>query len=145
MTERQNNRIIIHDGPHAMEALNTLKKDIPAESLHSIAEKAARIIEYSVDPVVGPPEQPSDGLLYGLIQSGKTSIIIISAAMAADNGFKCIIILTSDINPLYAQTLERVSNALRGLDVLGKKDWEDPVRFERRVRTSPFVVVCSKK
>src|SRR3990170_4013382 len=42
------------------------------------------------------------------------------------------------------QTLERVKKALRGLSVLGKKDWKDASRFERQLRTTPFVVVCSK-
>jgi hypothetical protein len=83
-------------------------------------------------------------LLYGLIQSGKTSIITVAAAMAADNGFQCIVILTSDIDLLYDQTLERIRKALRGLSVLGKNDWRDPARFERHLRTPPFVVVCSK-
>ncbi len=52
--------------------------------------------------------------------------------------------MTSDIDLLYEQTLERVRKALRGLSVLGKKDWKDSTRFERQLRTTPFVVVCSK-
>jgi hypothetical protein len=97
-----------------------------------------------VDPADGPPVVPSDGLLYGLIQSGKTSIMTVVAAMAADNGFHCIVILTSDIDLLYDQTLNRLRRALRGLTVLGKNDWRDPARFERHLRTPPIVVVCSK-
>lgn len=145
-SQPQSKRMIIHDERHTKEALSMLEKtdNLSPESLLSIVEKAGKIIEHSVDPLTGPPESPSDGLLYGSIQSGKTSIITVTAAMAADNGFRCIIILTSDINPLYGQTLERIGRALRGLEVLGKKDWEEPTRFERRIRTSPFVVVCSK-
>ncbi|OGL69593.1 MAG: hypothetical protein A3J27_08620 [Candidatus Tectomicrobia bacterium RIFCSPLOWO2_12_FULL_69_37] len=122
-----------------------MRREIPSDdSIRSITEKAARIIGKSVDPIAGPPDRPSDGLLYGLIQSGKTSIITVAAGMAADNGFKCILILTSDIDLLYDQTLERVRRALRGLTVLGKNDWRDAARFERQLRTTPFVVVCSK-
>ena len=136
-------RQIIRDGLHTKEAISALGKEIKApELLHGIAERAARILEYAVDPVAGPVD-PSYGLLYGLIQSGKTSVITVTAAMGADNGFKCILILTSDLNPLYSQTLRRIKSQLRGLKVLGKSDW-DGAAFERQVRTSPFVVVCSK-
>ncbi len=142
MSEQQ--KKIIHDGLNTEEALSVLSKEIlSAESLHAIAERAGRILEYSVDPVSGETD-PSYGLLYGLIQSGKTSIITVTAAMAADNGFKCIIILTSDITPLYNQTLLRIRSQLRGLTVLGKADWHDISRFERHIRTSPFAIVCSK-
>ncbi|MGA3160283.1 MAG: Z1 domain-containing protein [Terracidiphilus sp.] len=119
-----------------------MSEEIP--NTDSILEKSKQIIENSVDPIAGPPEAPSDGLLYGLIQSGKTSIITAAAAMAADNGFKCLIILTSDNNPLYGQTRKRTRQALRGLKVLGKNEWEDKESFERQVRNSPFAVICSK-
>lgn len=138
-------REIIRDGAHIQEVLSVLEAEgISPTSLVAITEKAAQILEKSVDPIAGPPEQPSDGLLYGLIQSGKTSVIQVTAAMASDNGFQCIVILTSDIDLLYAQTLGRMKSALQGLEVLGKDDWNDPKRFERRLRNPPFVVVCSK-
>jgi hypothetical protein len=54
------------------------------------------------------------------------------------------VVLTSDIDLLYDQTLERMRIALRGLSVLGKNDWRDANRFERYLRTPPFVIVCSK-
>jgi hypothetical protein len=119
------------------------KEILVPQSLHAIAERAGEVLQHAVDPVAGPTE-PSYGLLYGLIQSGKTSVITVTAAMAADNGFKCIIILTSDINPLYSQTLQRIRSQLRGLTVFGKSDWNNLSRFERQIRTSPFAVVCSK-
>ena len=144
MSDKHDQRHIIQDGPHTIEVLNVLGVDIPRPSLPSITERAVQILQKAVDPIAGQPEQPSDGLLYGLIQSGKTSIIQVAAAMAADNGFQCILILTSDIDLLYDQTLERMHRALQGLSVLGKNDWRDPSRFERQLRNAPFVIVCSK-
>jgi hypothetical protein len=135
-------KLVISDGSHIQEALEVLSVKI--KDTGSILEKSKQIIENSVDPIAGPPDSPSDGLLYGLIQSGKTSIITAASAMAADNGFKCIIILTSDNNPLYGQTHKRTRQALRGLKVLGKNEWEDKESFERQVRNSPFAVICSK-
>jgi hypothetical protein len=141
--EGRRSREIIRDGQHTTEALSALANEISdSTSLHIIAERAAKILEYAVDPVSGNAE-PSYGLLYGLIQSGKTSVITITTAMAVDNGFKCILVLTSDLNPLYTQTLRRIRSQLRGLKVFGKSDWDGPA-FERQLRTSPFVVVCSK-
>ena len=86
----------IRDGQRTTEGLSALVNEIsePA-SLHVIAELAASILQYAVDPLSGNVK-PSYGLLYGLIQSGKTSVITITTAMAVDNGFKCIIVLTSD-------------------------------------------------
>ncbi len=148
--EHSGGRTIIRDGKHVIEVKNVLSQEIhSAESMQSVEGKAEQIIENSIDPIAGPSgcegaERENDGLLYGLIQSGKTSIITIAAAMAADNGFQCIVILTSDIDLLYDQTLERVRRALPGLSVLGKNDWKDAHRFERQLRTQPFVIVCSK-
>jgi len=135
---------IISDGPHAVEILRILENDLKAAGTAAAAKKAERIIELSVDPNGGPPSQPSDGLLYGLIQSGKTSIMTVAAAMAADNGFQCILVLTTDNDLLYEQTLERVRAGLRGISVLGKREWRDPARFRSKLRTPPFAVVCSK-
>jgi hypothetical protein len=137
-------RRVITDGSNTAEILKILEKDLKANGIAAALEKAARIIDLSVDPTAGPPSQPSDGLLYGLIQSGKTSIMTVAAAMAADNGFDCILVLTTDNDPLYDQTLERVRAGLRGLRVLGKKDWKDSTRFRRQLRTVPFAIVCSK-
>ena len=138
-------RKIIVDGMHTKEVLNVLRPQIGNEAgVASVLEKAVEVLSQCVDPIAGPTLQPSDGLLYGLIQSGKTSVITVVAALAADNGFQAIIVLTSDIDLLYDQTLERLRKALRGLRVLGKDDWRDPSSFGRQVRTAPFVIICSK-
>lgn len=138
-------RKIQTNGLHTEEALNILKEEIKDEnSLSTILEKAKQILERSVDPTQGPPSKPNDGLLYGLIQSGKTSIITVLIALAVDNGFQCVLILTSDIDLLYCQTLERIRKALRGINVLGKNDSKDQIRFQRQTRTTPFAIVCSK-
>jgi hypothetical protein len=138
------NRVIKTDGPHTEEVLKVLAKDLGPTGIEVAMQRALRIIEFAVDPLGGVPKEPSDGLLYGLIQSGKTSILTVTAAMAADNGFDCVLVLTTDISPLYEQTLDRVKAALRGLAVLGKKDWKDPGRFGKQLQAKPFGIVCSK-
>ena len=138
------NRVLKTAGPHTQEVLKVLEKDLGQAGMTVALQRASRIIESSVDPLGGPPKEPSDGLLYGLIQSGKTSILTVSAAMAADNGFDCVLVLTTDNDPLYEQTLDRVKAALRGLTILGKKDWKDPGRFGKQLQAKPFGIVCSK-
>lgn len=138
------NRTIKVDGPHTIEVLTVLGKELGEEGTKKAIEKAIRILELAVDPTSPSPQPSSDGLLYGLIQSGKTSILTLTSAMAVDNGFDCIVVLTTDNDPLYEQTKERVRAGLGGLTVLGKKDWKDPKRFGNQVKNSPFAVVCSK-
>jgi hypothetical protein len=137
-------RVFVTDGRHTQEVLRILRGDLGSSGIKTALEKAVRIIELSVDPIGGPPQEPSDGLLYGLIQSGKTSILTVASAAAVDNGFQCILVLTTDNDPLYDQTLERIRAALRGVTVLGKRDWRDAARFARQLRTAPFAIVCSK-
>jgi hypothetical protein len=145
MTDQSSSSRQINEGPHTTEVVKVLAKEIPSQAaLDSIRAKAKSIIEQCIDPNADAPANPNDGLLYGLIQSGKTSILTVAAAMAADNGFDIILILTSDIDLLYDQTLERIRKALRGLRVLGKDDWKDATRFNRQLRSVPFVIVCSK-
>jgi hypothetical protein len=137
-------RTLVTNGLHTQEVLTVLEKDLGKPGTAVALHKASKIIGLAVNPLDGPPVEPSDGLLYGLIQSGKTSILTVSAAMAADNGFDCILVLTTDNDLLYDQTLDRVKAALRCLTVLGKKDWKDPVRFAKQLQSKPFGIVCSK-
>src|SRR5260370_6908467 len=109
---------VISNGPHTVEILRILENDLKAAGIAAAAQRAQRIIDLSVDPNGGPPSQPSDGLLYGLIQSGKTSIMTGSAPMAAPNPFQCILGLTTHNDPLYDQTLERVRAGFWGLTVV---------------------------
>jgi hypothetical protein len=132
-------------GINTSEAFKIISKDIVLPgSMESIENKAKTILERSIDPKDSPKADESNGLLYGLIQSGKTSIITITTALATDNGFDFILILTSDINLLYEQTKERIKEALRGVQVLGKDDCRDKNRFETVIKNTPFVIVCSK-
>jgi hypothetical protein len=85
-----------------------------------------------------------NGLIYGLIQSGKTGVLTATGAMGADAGYDVIVILTSDIDPLYRQTLARVREAFPGLDILGKTDLRDKEAFIQRIKAGPCAIVTSK-
>jgi hypothetical protein len=83
----------------------------------------------------------SKGLIYGNIQSGKTAVILALLAIAADNGYTRFVVLTSDLNDLYVQTLDRVRSSLHGLTVLGKVDMKHPANANT---ASPCALVVSK-
>ena len=62
-----NHRVIRIDKPHTTEVLNVLGKDLGKPGIEKAVEKASKIIQLSVNPEYAPPPEPSDGLLYGLI------------------------------------------------------------------------------
>lgn len=68
-----------------------------------------------------PLDRPATGLLYGRVQSGKTLTMITTTAMALDNGFRVVVVLTSDNVNLVRQTATR----FRGLHGVIVKDSTD--------------------
>lgn len=71
-------------------------------------------------------EQPSvptsvpTGLIYGKIQSGKTRSMILSTALALDNHFRIVVVLTSNNNRLVSQTHMDFRNGLPGALIYSK-------------------------
>lgn len=77
---------------------------------------------------IGDPNLPNDvgfskrGLVVGDVQSGKTSNYIGLMTMAADAGYKVIILLTGTIESLRKQTQERVEEGFIGYDPDNARD-----------------------
>ena len=96
---------------HRDQILGLLQMQIGnAEEVKEISETAKEVVSKWVNPLSGGKEE-INGLIYGLVQSGKTGVLTVTGAMGADEGYRTIIILTSDIDPLYQQTLGRVQEA----------------------------------
>lgn len=92
------------------------------------------------------PGKPCTGLLYGRIQSGKTVAMIGLVAAAIDNGFRVIVVLTSDNLALVSQTTERFA-ALDGtmaIDALRKGWSSDHKHIAKHLAHAGVVFVCSK-
>lgn len=85
-----------------------------------------------------------NGLIYGLVQSGKTGVLTVTGAMGADDGYRTIIILTTDNDALYEQTLGRAREAFPGIDILGKKDFKDVDSFLQRIKGETCAIVTTK-
>src|SRR5216117_2765630 len=96
---------------HLDQVLLLLQKEIKnPEEVSDIGETAQTVSKRWVNPVSGGKES-TNGLIYGLIQSGKTGVLTVTGAIGADEGYRTILILTSDNDALYKQTLGRAREA----------------------------------
>jgi Z1 domain len=129
---------------HADQVLALLRKQIGnEEEVRDISRTAKEVTEKWVNPLSGGKEE-INGLVYGLVQSGKTGVLTVTGAMGADEGYRTIIVLTSDNDPLYAQTLGRVQEAYPGIDILGKNDFKDTDAFLERIKGGTCAIVATK-
>jgi hypothetical protein len=129
---------------HSDQVLALLQKQIGnIEEVQDISKTAAEVVDKWVDPLSGGKEE-TNGLIYGLIQSGKTGVLTVSGAMGADEGYRTIIILTSDNDPLYEQTLGRAREAFPGIDIIGKNEFKDADSFLQRIKGGTCAIVTTK-
>ena len=113
------------------------------EEVQDICDTAIEVVAKWVNPLSGGKEE-TNGLVYGLVQSGKTGVLTVTGAMGADEGYRTIIVLTSDNDALYDQTLGRVQEAFPGIDILGKPDLKDIDAFLDRIKGGTCAIVTTK-
>lgn len=129
---------------HKSEVLALLSKQIGNEEEVEEIERTAELVSLEwVDPCQAGG-QHTNGLMYGLVQSGKTGVLVTTGAIGADKGYRLVVILTSDIDPLYNQTLGRVQQAFPGMDVIDKAGVKDLEAFGQRVRGGVCAIVITK-
>src|SRR5690349_15869331 len=111
---------IVIDGPCVEETLLAMErgdrgKPMSRSALETIRTQASQVLESIVDAyttnvasgevgstgrakasTLAPRSGPCPtGLLYGRVQSGKTAAMIVTSALAIDNGFRVLVVLTS--------------------------------------------------
>lgn len=95
----------------------------------------------------GATGQAPTGLLYGRVQSGKTLAMMTFSALALDNGFRVVIVLTTNFLKLVAQTAERFE-AVEGPLVRAStriETWnEDLDNVRTQIGTYGIVFICAK-
>lgn len=129
---------------HSDQVLALLQKQIGnSEEVGDISRTADEVVRKWVNPLSGGKAE-TNGLIYGLVQSGKTGVLTVTGAMGADEGYRTIIILTSDNDPLYEQTLGRAREAFPGIDIIGKKEFKDIDSFLQRVKSGTCAIVTTK-
>lgn len=95
----------------------------------------------------GKTGQAPTGLLYGRVQSGKTLAMMTFSALALDNGFRVVIVLTTNFLKLVRQTAERFE-AIEGPLVRAStsiETWADDVDNVRsQMGPRGVVFICAK-
>jgi hypothetical protein len=99
----------------------------------------------SEEPILA--DRPPTSLLYGRVQSGKTAAMVLTAALAFDNGFRIVMVLTADNVELVRQTADRFRD-LEGPRVLSTIDITEWAAMDDElideVAGSGVVLVCAK-
>lgn len=93
---------------------------------------------------------PPTALIYGRVQSGKTVAMVLTAALCLDNGFRVVVVLTTDNVALVGQTADRFRDlagprVFAGVKVAGSYDWKGQEEdLKRGLSGSGLVIVCAK-
>lgn len=147
------------------DALTAITPKLDGKGKKETRENAAALLKqvilafektYGADPLGSDWKRQGKepvGLVYGRIQSGKTRAMITTTAMAFDNGFKIVIVLTSNNNRLTDQTHKDFQRGLPGIKVLCKRDLKrerlelEQEHIERLLRKDggPGIVVVTSK
>lgn len=93
-----------------------LKQDEKARVCH----EAVSILSSCVPPKA--PDERETGLVFGHVQSGKTMSFTTAAALARDNGYALVIVITGSSVPLSDQSIDRLKADL-GLDTRAARRW----------------------
>lgn len=110
-------------GPIFTELLARLKKLTDTER-EELTSSSVSILGRCLPPAP-KKNQPfagtTTGLAVGYVQSGKTLSFTCVSALAADNGFPLVIIITGTTEPLYRQTVDRLRDDL--IDLAAGVPW----------------------
>lgn len=96
-------------GPQATELLE--KKLSDPETRAAVQEAAVSILSRALPP--GGPAGAETGLVVGYVQSGKTLSMTTVAALARDNGYQIVIVVTGTSIQLFEQSTERIRTDLQ--------------------------------
>ena len=86
-------------------------QSINEESRAALQAEALGILSRCVPP--NATEDSETGLVVGYVQSGKTMSYTTVAALARDNGYRMIIVITGISKPLFRQNSDRLNDDLR--------------------------------
>ncbi len=111
------------EGPEAHDLLEHVfrDRDDPA-AVHQVIETSTSILSRCVNPASTQPPDSNTGLVIGYVQSGKTLSFTTVSALARDNNFHIVIVMTGISKPLFDQSTGRLRADLR-LDAHRNRKW----------------------
>jgi hypothetical protein len=113
------------------EALGFLENSVPADARQAVCESAVEILGKGIPPTEEVGQET--GLVVGYVQSGKTMSFEAVAALARDNGFQIVIVVTGSSNPLFNQSTGRLRDDLRLDDQNRDRRWIQAVLYLRAI------------
>lgn len=93
------------------ETLSLLERSVPDSSRATLAREAVAILSHCVPPTSRSGQDT--GLVIGHVQSGKTASFTAVAALARDNGYRLVIVLSGLTRYLFNQSKDRLEDDLR--------------------------------
>lgn len=103
------------------ETLDFLESSVPAAARDNISEAAVSIIGKGIPPAQERGQET--GLVVGYVQSGKTMSFEAVVALARDNGFPIVIVVTGSSRLLLGQSTGRLRQDLRLDDPRRARRW----------------------
>ena len=118
------------EGQRFKEFLTIKKKEDDSLDENKISDQSAKILSQCMNPSSKTDKFSSTGLIIGQVQSGKTLSMTAVSAMAQDNGYGLVIIMSGSVSPLSNQTAKRLVDDLksRKIDKIvnnPKDNWSD--------------------
>ncbi|MDQ1910552.1 Z1 domain-containing protein [Paenibacillus sp. GD4] len=134
----------LQNGINVSYLLEDLTEEIGEKGAATVLRHAQNILDKAPEPKLGPNQ--SLGLLYGLIQSGKTNIINMIISLAADNGYKLFILLTDNNNALQKQTYDRLHDSIETVFpyTISSLKKESLNMLQAVVQNEGIAIVCKK-
>lgn len=100
------------EGTEALEFREHLRKHgIGENDRDTVMREAASVLAQCVPPTASSGRET--GLVIGYVQSGKTMSFTALAALARDNGYKLIVVISGITTNLFGQSTERLKKDLR--------------------------------
>ena len=97
-------------GEEALSLLDS-QTNLPQQERDRLRDESISILAHCVAPTA--PDTHHSGLVVGSIQSGKTLSFTTVAALARDNRYRVVIVLTGTVRILNSQSVKRLANLLR--------------------------------
>ena len=118
------------EGQRFKEFLDLIKKENQSLDENQISGQSSQILSQCMNPSLKVDKFSSAGLVIGQVQSGKTLSMTAVSAMAQDNGYGIVIVMSGSVSPLSNQTAKRLVDDLksRKIDKIinnPKDSWSD--------------------
>jgi hypothetical protein len=98
-------------GEETMRLLESLKK-LTLDEKNTVKREALEVFSKCVDPKMAKEKSSTTGLVVGYVQSGKTLSFTTVAALAHDNGYPVVVVITGTSVDLTVQSRDRLREDL---------------------------------